>query len=425
MIDLSATSQLNASTRSWMLPGLDVDSEKPWELAPGRVLVARVLEVQGDMAVLAWGRHRLTAHVQPPLNTGSAVMLQVQEASDRRLSLRLIGSAEPGAPPVPSDSRAQLLLALGLVDDARNRAIVASLARAGRAVTAAEVRGVRQALAQLGAPDEDAPGIIWLRRLGLPLSPGALELARALQDGEPTRSLWQTIWARLSQRYPHDEALHELATRFPLVKLDQSDTAQLAAQLEQQLEDLATPAETKLARAGDAESTTRDARTVLEQMRELVAHSDHARPRLEEALTTLQRRLEAQQLSNAVHDGPFRVELPLIIDEQLGVATLLVEWQAEHHAQTPPRPPEPRLTLELELSKLGQVRVELARQGRGLHCWLAIQDEAGYRLLQGRTTDLFEQLERVTGWAPDVRCFRTHRQASPLAAELRPIDVRT
>ncbi len=436
MLDLSSAGQVTAPARVTPAPspGVDPGSGAPRDLVPGRVLVARVLEVHGDEAVLAWGRHRLTAQVQPPLTPGSTVSLQVQEASDRLLSLRFVGQADetPAAQPVVRpDPRGELLRALGVADDDRNRAIATSLARAGRAVTATDIRAVRQGLAQLGAPDSAAPGVIWLQKMGLPLSRAALDLALALLQAGPatTEELWQTVWARLTKRAAGEAALGRLVARLPLLQLHDGDPHQLALDLQALVEDLGSPPEAKLLRDLSAPGLPDDARAVLGQLRDTLRSTRHPDLLLERAVATLAERLAAHQLGNAAQPGSLRLELPLLVDGQAQLATLIVQtWddQQEREGGSPEHPPGAPLRLDLSLNHLGHVRVELFRRGDRLSCWLSTDDRESYQRVRGQAEALAWRLHQAVGLPAEVRWFfASPSPATPAAAEPASIDLRT
>lgn len=166
----------------------------PLSLRPGQVVLATVVQVYGEQALVRIGEYVVRAALSVPLEPGARVWLQVQDAA-WPLVLRVL-------PPLPREAghsgssrapnEAAILRALGLpADDAALRALRA-LAAAELPVTREAVETLRAYLVARGGTlteTETSAALAALLR-GLPLTPATVEALHAFSFGPGLAALW-------------------------------------------------------------------------------------------------------------------------------------------------------------------------------------------------------------------------------------------
>ena len=152
-------------------------------LAVGQLLQALVLEIHGARALVRVRGQEFSARAEAPLSAGTVVSLPVTELSDHRLVFRVV-SEQPGAgrePPLNEDDLRAVLQSAGLTDGEITRAVARALLVARLPVRRATI----QALVDVGQALDDANpqtlrAAAELMRRDLPVTPGTVQIARAL-----------------------------------------------------------------------------------------------------------------------------------------------------------------------------------------------------------------------------------------------------
>ena len=177
-------------------PGAIAVTGQALAVSPGQALAARVLAAQGGLVELALAGGRVSAESDLPLAPGQTLRLVVGEATDERVTLRLVpqAGAAPGAGPAPGAAAA--LTAAGL-SPATASALLAALADAGAEVPSGAGPGAgpgaaggagqlaaRAAAAGVSTPAQ-AAAFARLAAAGLPTTPAAVAGLAGLLDGPP------------------------------------------------------------------------------------------------------------------------------------------------------------------------------------------------------------------------------------------------
>lgn len=169
----------------------------PLSLRPGQVVLATVVQVYGEQALVRIGEYVVRAALSVPLEPGARVWLQVQDAA-WPLVLRVI-------PPLPREagegrsardpSGAALVRALGVpVDEAALR-VLDALVAAGLPVTREAVETLRAYLLARGGrmtETEMSAALAALAR-GLPLTDATVEALHAFSFGPGLAALWARV----------------------------------------------------------------------------------------------------------------------------------------------------------------------------------------------------------------------------------------
>jgi len=243
-------------------------------LAKGQLVQATVQRVTDEQVLLNLGGLVVAARSQVPLQPQQRVLLEVVEADQAQVSLRLISRADgtitaPGAVPTPIKAQPEglqaLLLSWGLEGDEIDLAIARSLLAYGQSVSPEDVltvRGQWQTLPshQLG----DLAALSYLHVNRLPVSRESVTLAQHWLNGGPAlaerltnlQQALDQVLARLPATPDNNPALAGL--RDVLQRLSAQlagwrlsgdvPTPELAARLAGLLRELGTPPEAELAR---------------------------------------------------------------------------------------------------------------------------------------------------------------------------------
>ena len=170
-------------------PGAIAVTGQALAVSPGQALAARVLAAQGGLVELALAGGRVSAESDLPLAPGQTLRLVVGEATDERVTLRLVpqAGAAPGAGPAPGAAAA--LTAAGL-SPATASALLAALAEAAAEIPSGAGPGgpgalaARAAAAGVSTPAQ-AAAFARLAAAGLPTTPAAVAGLAGLLDGAP------------------------------------------------------------------------------------------------------------------------------------------------------------------------------------------------------------------------------------------------
>lgn len=167
-------------------------------LRVGQELTATLLEmVDENLATLDLGNgQHLTARLQTDqlLVPGQTVQLVAADVRPEQITLRLVTEDMLTGPPGQ-----QALRALGLKDDALNRAVLVALVSEGLPVTSEAIQALRQQAAALDAEaPEDMHAVAYLMARGLPLTASLLQVVR---DGQALGADLRQLQADL-----HDQA---------------------------------------------------------------------------------------------------------------------------------------------------------------------------------------------------------------------------
>ncbi len=172
---------IQALTALFNVQQLDATAVRGLQLSAGQEMFATILSMVDDHVMLDMGNgQRLTATVQTdqPLQPGQVIQLQVTEASQNLVTLRLM---PPGASTGQESQAAinQFLQSIGVPDDAFNRQALMALMADAQPVTVEgldELRTLAQSLQS--ATPEDVRAIVYLLARDLPVTPAMVDVVR-------------------------------------------------------------------------------------------------------------------------------------------------------------------------------------------------------------------------------------------------------
>ncbi|MGE5707467.1 MAG: hypothetical protein ACM3YO_03970 [Bacteroidota bacterium] len=141
-------------------------------------MMAQVMEVRGQTALLKLGQFLLEAKSELPLAVGDRVLLTVAAKDERGLVLRIQPQAVSQA--LTEDDFAAILKENNLPKEAFP--VAKALLETG-SLDAGEIKTLFEQLKEAGGTPQDAKGASALFRLGIPLSPETLKWARRLEEG--------------------------------------------------------------------------------------------------------------------------------------------------------------------------------------------------------------------------------------------------
>lgn len=190
---------------------------EPVGLAPGRRVIATVLALEGNRALLEIGPVHLVARLADPglsaqLAGRDRIAVIIRSLTPHQAVLQLAADEVGQAAPQTTGLAARLA-ELGLPSDAPYPQIVAELLTAGLPLTAERVRMVRAQLEALGEwTGEDLRVIARLLALNLPVTAETIALARAAEVGPPLAELLSNLRADLQ------ELVHSLGEDTPFAQ---------------------------------------------------------------------------------------------------------------------------------------------------------------------------------------------------------------
>jgi len=394
-------------------------------LVQGQTLEARVLgqTSEGRWAIRFLG-HTLVAESRLSLVPGQLVEARV-ESLGPPLVLSLSGKARSeGA------ALGQALRSLALADDALNRAVVRGLITRGLPVTREEVQALRELLlglsgavdlADMDALEEAVSRALFLRGQGLPVTPDTLAATLSHLPPGALGGLVEGLAAFVrALRLPvrSDVDLASLVDRLRAVIPEAG--ALTGDALRRLLNDLGLDLEGKLAawmaagREGLPDGVDHTLKlALLRLMSSLQApgadllHGESGRTMgaLQERIGETLRLLDTLQASNL--PSPTReclsLQIPLLFDGQVTTADLRIFYREEggrRHID----PDHVRVSLSLDLTGLGPLRIDLSAVGRRAVCRIHAADEGRAAFLQDVADDLRTGLERCGYAVSDIAC---------------------
>lgn len=185
-------------------PALSPRAAEPTGLAPGQRVIATVLALEGNRALLGIGSLHLVARLADPglsaeLAGRERIAVLIRSLTPHQAVLQLLPEAAevPAATPTGLAGR---LAELGLPPEAPYPQIAAELLAVGLPLTAERVRALRALLDALGEwTGEDLRVAARLLALNLPVTPETLALARASEVGPPLAELLFNLRADLRE----------------------------------------------------------------------------------------------------------------------------------------------------------------------------------------------------------------------------------
>ncbi|MCC7367890.1 MAG: flagellar hook-length control protein FliK [Chloroflexi bacterium] len=320
----------------------------------------------------------------------------------------------------------RLLVNLGVHPDEMNAVLVGELLAQGVTVQEGTVRNLRREVAAAGGSLRDVGPAVSLMRLGLPITPLSLAVARQLQAGQFAPSAaWGELLDTMQQltRSPMSGsqagvlAAELLADwRVPL----EEGAAGIARWLQQSLDRTGTPLEAKLARpaldAPPPDGTSRAALTSPGQdvraRLDLLAQSLPPQARegrsalatsLSASLQRVQATVQGEQLLNGSPAAPaerseprfFAVTIPTVMGQQLST----LEMRVRERDARPTKPGEPArpdvVQLRLNLPGLGDLAVNLTVGQHSVACHFGAATPFAEALLNASASELVGRLKRL------------------------------
>ncbi|MGE3910741.1 MAG: flagellar hook-length control protein FliK, partial [Chloroflexota bacterium] len=322
----------------------------------------------------------------------------------------------------------RLLIDIGVHPDEMNAVLVGELLAQGGTVQESSVRSLRRELAAASGSLRDAAPAVALARLGLPITPLSLAIARQMQAGQlDPRAAWGELLDAMRQLARGGDAATQagvLATELLAdwrVPLEQGATG-IGRWLRTAVDQMATPLEAKLTRplAGDgspnsAQTTaSQDARARLDMLAQsLVLAGRGDRGTLAASLQRVQATVQAEQLLNGsavsrpgAPGAPtertdqreprfFAVTLPTVLGQQLSSLELRVRERDARSAK-PGEPARPDVVqLKLNLPGLGELGVNLTIGQHSVACHFSTSSQFAEALLTASSSELTGRLKRL------------------------------
>lgn len=317
----------------------------------------------------------------------------------------------------------RLLVNLGVHPDEMNAVLVGEMLAQGEAVQEGNIRGLRRELAAAGGSLRDAAPAVALARLGLPITPLSLAVARQLQAGQlAPGAAWGDL-LRTLQRLTHGPmsgsqagvlAAELLADwRVPL----EEGAPGIAKWLQAAVDQAGTPLEAKLARPLTGDGVTnnptrtspgQDVRARLDLLAQALPNQARgARGELASTLSASLQRVQAtvqgEQLLNGSTATPterteprfLAVTLPTVMGQQLSTLELRVKERDARPAK-PGEPARPDVVhLRLNLPGLGDLSVNLTVGQHSVACQFATSTQFAEALLTASSSELVGRLKRL------------------------------
>ena len=319
----------------------------------------------------------------------------------------------------------RLLVNLGVHPDEMNAVLVGEMLAQGETVQEGNIRGLRRELAAAGGSLRDAAPAVALARLGLPITPLSLGVARQLQAGQlAPKAAWGELLKtlqRLTQGPMSGSQAGVLAAelladwRVPL----EEGAAGIATWLRAAVDQAGTPLEAKLARplagqTGDGTpnpahaSPGQDVRARLDLLAQaLPSQARGARGELASTLAASLQRVQATVQGEQLLNGStatatertdprfFAVTLPTVMGQQLSTLELRVK-ERDARPSKPGEPSRPDVVqLKLSLPGLGDLGVNLTVGQHSVACHFAASTAFAEALLTASSTELVGRLKRL------------------------------
>ena len=343
--------------------------------------------------------------------------------------------------PLASADLGRLLIDVGLHPDETNAVLVSEMLAQGIAVHEGSIRRLRRDLASAGGSLRDAALTVALSRLGLPITPLTLAIARQMQAGQlDPRAAWGELLAELQSLTRGANAGSQAGVlasellanwRVPL----EEGTDGIARWLRAAVDQAATPLEAKLARAlmppgdehGPATTPGQDVRARLDLLAQALPASVRAgRGPLSQALQRTQATIQAEQILNGASTERadqrfFAVTLPTVMDQRPSMLELRVrERDAQPRAAGEATQPD-SVQMKLSLPGLGDLGVNLLVGRHSISCHFSAGSSFAEALLNASSGELVGRLKRLgfAHTAVDAAHEPIESAAPPLASTPR------
>jgi hypothetical protein len=325
-----------------------------------------------------------------------------------------VGQTLARAPLAPADI-GRLLIEVGLHPDETNAAIVSEMLAQGVAVHEGSVRRLRRGLASAGGTLRDATPAVALGRLGLPITPLSLAIARQMQAGQlDPKAAWGELLGEL-QTLARGGGIGSQASMLATelladwrVPLEEGADG-IARWLRAAVDQAATPLEAKLARSlvspaanqDAATSPGQDVRARLDMVAQALPPATRAeRGPLTQALQRTQATIQAEQFLNGasterVEQRFFAVTLPTVMNQQPSTLELRVrERDAQPRRKGEVARPD-IVQMKLSLPGLGDLGVNLMVGQHSVSCHFSAGSAFAEALLNASSSELVGRLRRL------------------------------
>jgi hypothetical protein len=321
------------------------------------------------------------------------------------------------APLSPSDV-GRLLIEIGLHPDEANTSLVSEMLSQGAAVNEASVLRLRREIAAAGGGLRDAAPAVALSRLGLPVTPLSLAVARQLQAGQlDPEAAWGELLGELhglARGLGGGSQAGVLASelladwRLPL----EQGADGIARWLRSAVDQAATPLEAKLARSlvtpgGEQRGSAtpgQDVRARLDLLAQVLPPTGQGeRAPISLALQRTQATIQAEQILNGasaerterMEPKFFAVTLPTVIGQRPSTLELRVrERDAQRRASGKAGQPDV-VQMKLNLPGLGDLGVNLMVGQHSVSCHFSAESAFAEAMLSANSSELVGRLKRL------------------------------
>jgi hypothetical protein len=356
------------------------------------------------------------------------------------------------APLAPADL-GRLLVTVGVHPDEVNAVLVGEMLAQGVAVNEASIRTLRRGITAAGGTLRDAAAAIALSRLGLPITPLSLAIARQLQAGQlDPPAAWGELLTELHvlarDAGAGSQAGALAAELLADWRVPVEDGAEgIARWLQTTVDRTATPLEAKLARAAAPPGTpgapgsesglpstpSQDVRARLDLLSQTLPTwgpggqggrgSLGEQGLLAQALQRTQATVQAEQILNGApadrtDQRYFAVTLPTVMGEQSSTLELRVR-EREAGPRVPGEIAQPDVVqMKLSLPSLGDLGVNLMVGQHSVSCHFSAASPFAEALLTASSSELVGRLKRLgfSHMAVDAAHEPPERTAAPLLA---------
>ncbi len=400
-------------------------------LTQGQSLQATVLnEISSGRWALRFMGHTLVAESRLALSPGQKVEARVEELGPP-LVLSLSGRIRS-----QQASLSQGLRRMGLSVDDLNLAVVRGLMTYGLAVDRQEILALRDLLLGLDSAidlenakmlEEAVSRVLYLQRQGVPVNPDTLSAYLSnLSPGVLGGLLESLVGFLKTQRFNTTQEFSSLSDR--ILSVLPRDGNFTGEQLRQLVDILGVDLEGKLSRwiesgaDGIPEPVADSIKLALLRLKMSLSGNiagdfrnvdRQALGALSERTSDLLQMLESLQVSNL--PGPNRdilhLQIPILLEGQITTADVHISYSGQGGAREIDED-NLHLSLSIELSGLGPIRLELNTAQRSATCRLFVVDETRVEFLNGVTSELAESLEKCGYFVRDIRCQVSGKEES-------------
>jgi hypothetical protein len=344
------------------------------------------------------------------------------------------------APLAPADL-GRLMIDVGVHPDEANAMLVGEMLAQGVAVNEASVRRLRRELTSAGGGLRDAAPAVALSRLGLPITPLSLAIARQLQAGQlDPRAVWGELLGELQDLVRGIGGGSQAGVLAAELLADWrvpvgEDADGIARWLRGAVDQAATPLEAKLARppvspgadTGTTATPGQDVRARLDLLAQVLPGAGRGEPTpLFQALQRAQATIQAEQFLNGASTERaeqrfFAVTLPTVMGQQASTLELRVR-ERDARPRVPGEVSRPDVVqMKLSLPGLGDLGVNLMVGQHSVSCHFSAGSAFAEALLSASSDELVRRLKRLgfAHTAVDAAHEPLEPTAPPLAAPPR------